>query len=90
MHPLVLTLLTVLAQAPAKDAWEPAARAKEYPWMSVETWKKLHAGHLERTRKGGVDVVFLGDSITQGWGGPGAPVWKKRKRPVSLSITHNF
>jgi beta-glucosidase len=83
MYALIVTLLAV-AQPPAKDvaAWEPAARVKEYPWMSVETWKTLHAGHLARTRKGGVDVVFLGDSITQGWGGAGSPVWKKRFEPL--------
>jgi lysophospholipase L1-like esterase len=86
MHALVLTLLTVVAQPPAKEvAWEPAPRSKEYSWMSVATWKKLHAGHLERTKKGGVDVVFLGDSITQGWGGAGAPVWKKRFEPLNAA-----
>lgn len=86
MHALVFTLLAVAAQPTAKDAaWEPAPRAKEYPWMSVETWKKLHAGHLARTKKGGGDVVFLGDSITQGWGGAGAPVWKKRFEPLNAA-----
>jgi len=50
--------------------------------MSVAAWKKLHEGHLARTKKGDVDVVFLGDSITQGWSGPGAPVWKKRFEPL--------
>ena len=65
MYALALTLLVVSQPAPRDAAWEPAPRAKEYPWMSIDTWKKLHAGHLERTKKGGVDVVFLGDSITQ-------------------------
>jgi lysophospholipase L1-like esterase len=84
MYALVAALLTVVAQPPAKAAaWEPAPRAREYPWMSVETWRKLHAGHVARTKKGGVDVVFLGDSITQGWGGAGAPVWEKRYEPLN-------
>lgn len=84
MHALVFTVLAVTAQPPANGtAWEPAARAKEYPWMSINTWKKLHAGHLERTKKGAIDVVFLGDSITQGWSGVGAPVWKKRYEPLN-------
>ncbi len=83
MQSLVFATLLVVAQ-PAKDAaWEPAARAKEYPWMSVATWKKMHEGHMARTKKGGVDVVFLGDSITQGWSGAGAPVWKKRFEPLN-------
>jgi lysophospholipase L1-like esterase len=53
--------------------------------MSIDTWKKLHAGHLERTKKGNVDVAFLGDSITQGWGGSGANVWKKRYEPLNAA-----
>lgn len=74
------------SQPPANDAaWEPAARAKEHPWMSIATWKKMHEGHLARTKKGGVDVMFLGDSITQGWGGAGEPVWKKRFEPLNAA-----
>ncbi|MCE9565604.1 MAG: GDSL family lipase [Planctomycetes bacterium] len=85
MYAVVVALLAV-AQPPVKDAaWEPAARAKEYPWMSIATWKKLHEGHLVRTKKGDVDVVFLGDSITQGWSGDGAPVWKKRFEPLKAA-----
>lgn len=84
MHALLVSFLAIVAQPATKDAaWEPAARAKEYSWMSIDTWKKLHAGHLASTKKGGVDVVFLGDSITQGWGGAGAPVWKKRYSPLN-------
>lgn len=30
-------------------------------------WMKLHHEFLERTKKGDVDLLFLGDSITQGW-----------------------
>jgi lysophospholipase L1-like esterase len=86
MHALIVAALVAVAAPPSKDAaWEPAARAKEYPWMSVATWKKLHEGHLARTKKGGVDVVFLGDSITQGWDGAGAPVWKKRFEPLNAA-----
>jgi lysophospholipase L1-like esterase len=79
----VVTLFLVAAQPAAPPAaWEPAPRAKEYPWMSVAAWKELHAGHLARTKKGGADVVFLGDSITQGWGDAGAKVWKDRYEPL--------
>jgi lysophospholipase L1-like esterase len=85
MNALVLTLLAIAQPAAQGAAWEPAARAKEHPWMSIATWKKLHEGHLARTKKGGVDVVFLGDSITQGWGGAGAPVWKKRFEPLNAA-----
>ena len=31
-------------------------------------WMKMHEAFLERTKQGPVDLLFLGDSITQGWG----------------------
>ena len=84
--PLPLLLLLVAAQPAATPAaWEAAPRTKEYPWMSVATWKQLHEGHLARTKKGGVEVVFLGDSITQGWGGAGAAAWKKHYEPLNAA-----
>jgi lysophospholipase L1-like esterase len=80
------SLLLVAAQPAANPAaWEAAARAKEYPWMSVAAWKQLHEGHVARTKKGGVDVVFLGDSITQGWSGAGAATWKKHYEPLNAA-----
>lgn len=53
--------------------------------MSIATWKKLHKEHLARTKKSGVDVMFLGDSITQGWGDEGAKVWKLRYEPLKAA-----
>ena len=40
-------------------------------------WKKRHEEKLQLTQQGGWDVVFIGDSITQGWEGPGKQVWQK-------------
>ncbi len=86
MQSLLLLGLFALAQAPAKPAaWEPAPRTKEYPWMSTATWKKMHEAHLARTKKGDVGVVFLGDSITEGWGGAGRNVWQKRYAPLNAA-----
>ncbi len=82
MHALFITLVALAQPAANPAAWEPAPRAKEYAWMSVATWKQLHTGHLARTKRGDVDVAFLGDSITQGWGGAGAKVWKERYEPL--------
>src|SRR6516164_9482334 len=60
MHLFVVATLFIVAEPPAKNvAWEPAARAKEYSWMSIDAWKKLHAGHLARTKKGDVEIAFL-------------------------------
>jgi len=39
-------------------------------------WMKRHQSFNERAKQGDVDLIFLGDSITQGWEG-NAPIWKK-------------
>lgn len=42
-------------------------RTQEYPWMTVERWKRMHQEQLALADKGNVDLMFLGDSITEGW-----------------------
>jgi beta-glucosidase len=63
------------AQAkPAKveSATEPAPR-------DMDWWKKLHQSHLDRIKEGPVDLLFLGDSITQGWNNN--ETWKRFYAP---------
>ena len=38
---------------------------------------KTHEGYVAIAKAGGVDVLFLGDSITAGWRGAGKDVWEK-------------
>lgn len=38
---------------------------------------KTHEGYVAIAKAGGVDVLFLGDSITAGWRGNGKEVWEK-------------
>lgn len=65
---LAATGLSACAQGPATVV--PKPRGTEGSWM------KLHREFLERAQQGKVDLLFLGDSITQGW--RGAPeVWKR-------------
>jgi len=35
--------------------------------MSIERWKQMHAEDLAVAEQGNVDLMFLGDSITEGW-----------------------
>ena len=52
----------------------PSPRTIEYSWMSVETWNKMHAEDVAIAEKGGVDLLFVGDSITGGWN---RDIWQK-------------
>ena len=40
-------------------------------------WLKRHEQKLQETRAGGVQLAFLGDSITQGWETTGKVAWEK-------------
>src|SRR4051812_50065524 len=60
---------SVFAQAPSTVT--PAPR-KGY-------WMALHQRFLDRAKQGNVDLLFLGDSITQGWNDN--EVWKRYYGP---------
>jgi len=72
--------------APAADAnpaTTPISRADD-------GWQRRHAAMNERVKQGGVDLLFIGDSITQGWETDGAALWKERYAPrkaVNLGIS---
>lgn len=48
-----------------------------------EWWVKRNAAMNERIKQGKVDVVFIGDSITQGWEGEGKAAWEKHLAPLN-------
>ena len=61
----------------AEPTDQPAPRTKAYPWMTLEKWRDFHEGDLDRSRQGRIDVLFLGDSITEAWEKNGEKVWEK-------------
>lgn len=46
-----------------------------------EGWLKRHQSFNEISQKGEAPLVFLGDSITQGWSGKGKATWEKYYTP---------
>ena len=64
-------LVGVQAADTSGNATTPADR------LSQASWKARHEAKLAEEAKGGYDLVFLGDSITQGWEGSGKSVWAK-------------
>ena len=84
---LLLSLLPVLSSVslsggkPAHDAIKPVPRAGG--------WMKRHESFNARVAKGNVHLVFIGDSITQGWEGKGKGVWAEfygKRNAVNLGI----
>lgn len=74
VRPLVFALtaclvapLALLAQQ--ADTASPASRSDQ-GW-----WQKRHDEKVAAVKEGKAQVVFIGDSITQGWEGAGKDVW---------------
>lgn len=66
-----------VAEAKDNTAIKPAPRD--------QNWVKRHEGFVEIAKKGGVDLLFLGDSITDGWRGGGKAVWEKNFAPFKAA-----
>jgi beta-glucosidase len=52
-------------------------------------WKKRHESFNERVKQGNVDLIFIGDSITQGWERAGKAAWDEfysKRNAVNLGI----
>ena len=54
---------------------------KDYP----KAWLNFHENHVQRAKQGGIGIVFLGDSITQGWGGAGREHWDRHFAPLNAA-----
>ena len=75
-----------VAPAKAPAATTPVDRADEW-------WKKRQAAFNERVtqaaEKGDAGMLFIGDSITQGWEGEGKEVWQEfyaKRNAINLGI----
>ncbi len=77
----VVALSGFVSPVPAEEPDAPAPRTKAYPWMTLEEWREFHEGDLDRAAEGAVEVLFLGDSITEAWEKTGAAVWEERIAP---------
>ncbi len=84
---LLACVLTTTAHGGDKDKKNPATKAG--PRMSLApdaNWLKRHDGFVAIAKKGDVDVLFLGDSITDAWRGKDAqPTWKKHFVPLKAA-----
>ncbi|WP_111643086.1 GDSL-type esterase/lipase family protein [Marinimicrobium alkaliphilum] len=55
------------ASAAAPESITPKPRMVEYPWMSLERWYQMHAEDVGIAAREPVELLFIGDSITEGW-----------------------
>ncbi len=70
MKRLLVAALLLGAAAPSNPAATPLSRD------NLPGWHHRHEEKLARVRQGHVDLVFLGDSITEDWEKRGPPAWR--------------
>jgi beta-glucosidase len=78
---LALTIKWGCQEKPPHSAIKPEPREGQ--------WMKRHESFNARVAKGNVDLIFIGDSITQGWEGSGKNVWEEfygKRNAVNLGI----
>jgi lysophospholipase L1-like esterase len=86
----ILALLAgiVIGAAPTPPATAPATRMGldgrpadtrpiMEPYTNTGNWMQRHEGFVTRAKQGDIDLVLLGDSITDGWNNTGRAVWQK-------------
>ena len=79
----VFVLCYAVMAVAAEPADQPAAR-------NDKDWQNRHASFNERVKQGNADMIFIGDSITQGWEGAGKATWDKfygKRNAVNLGIS---
>lgn len=80
---------TASAETPRKPAAEPPPKAAN-AWSPAEgfypaypqAWRGLHQNNLDRAKNGGINVLFIGDSLTQSWD---KDLWKERYEPLGAA-----
>lgn len=89
LHRLSALALLLSAMAVSVVAEDKPMHSAVTPAPRQGGWMKRHQSFNDRVAKGNVDLIFIGDSITQGWEGKGKSVWKKfygDRNAVNLGI----
>lgn len=87
--PALACLGLILSPAAAVSAAD-----REFPAIlpdprADDWWISQHEARLARVRQGNVDLLMIGDSITQGWSSDGKRVWDtyyEHRRAVNLGV----
>lgn len=65
----------------AADPAVSSPPTEDYPWMSIAGWQGIHDSFVKKAKESKVDLVFLGDSITEQW--RENEIWKKYYAPLN-------
>jgi lysophospholipase L1-like esterase len=85
MKTTLLTTTLALTFALVAQAKDTKPNTAVTPVPRDPGWVKRHEGFNDIAKKGGVELLFLGDSITDGWRGGGKAVWNKNFAPLKAA-----
>ncbi len=84
---LAVLMLSAFALPAAPPQTPPEKQKPRTPSATVgaerrdDWWQQRHEDAVVRAHEGKVDLIFIGDSITQGWETEGERVWNERYAP---------
>jgi lysophospholipase L1-like esterase len=67
---------------PAEASQIPVTARPGYFPEHPRAWSAFHESQVRRAKEGGIEVVFLGDSLTQNWTTTGREAWTKHFEPL--------
>jgi beta-glucosidase len=84
----LLLAVAALAQTPAPATPAPPPNPAITPMTRADTWwtarnDAINARTRQAQERGDIDIIFLGDSITQGWEGAGKEAWQASFAPLN-------
>src|SRR3954470_2484356 len=82
-----LRYLLVLTGLIALDIFAQPAAAENPAVVPTlrNDWFLRHTGFVAEAKQGGIDLLFVGDSITDNWRKPGKAVWTARYEPLKAA-----
>jgi lysophospholipase L1-like esterase len=72
-----------------QTTYTPYPRAADFSWMSVAEWCSRHDAIINDPARSEAQLVFVGDSITQGWTDRARDVWDEKfgkYKPLRVGI----
>ena len=87
IRPILLLAALLCATSLSAQTNEPAAAVNSaiIPTLRPSqnnSWEKRHEGFVAIAKQGGIDVLFMGDSITDFWRTRGSNVWNQCYAPL--------
>ena len=81
----MLCVAWLLAAETAVNAADTAASALKPAPSTRSEWAGKHQRNVERAKRGSVDLLFMGDSITEFWSTKGQDVWTETYEPLKAA-----